>query len=155
MHDSPDSTGTGPSTPQALLAFRIIGASMGLGVTLFAFVSWFLHLQSPPTPPDIDPGLAFNVWLAVALTAIVAAILFWRARVAPLIEGQATPAERTTRAGEVQTNVIITWALLEGPALMAIVIYFLYDHVMAGLLGVILIWVGLALTWPQREWFGA
>lgn len=147
--------GSGPSTPQALLAFRIIGASMGLGVTLFAFVSWFLHLQSSPAPPAMDPDLAFNIWIVVAVVAIAGAILFWRTRVAPLIDGEAPPSERTARAGTTQTNVIITWALLEAPALLAVVIYFLYDYPLAGLFGVVLIWVGLALTWPQREWFGA
>jgi hypothetical protein len=155
MAANPGSAGSGPSTPQALLAFRIIGASMGLGVTLFAFVSWFLHLQSSPTPPAIDLDLAFNVWMVVAVLAIAGALLFWRTRVAPLLDGQATPVERTARAGETQTRVVITWALLEAPALLAVVIYFLYDYPLAGLLGVVLIWVGLALTWPQREWFGA
>lgn len=148
------SAGSGPSTAQALLAFRIIGASMGLGVTLFALVSWFLHFQSAPTLPAIDRDLAFNVWLGVAVVATAAAIIFWRTRVAPLIDSPASADERVRQAGELQTKVVITWALMEAPAMLGVLIYFFYGYVLAGVLGVAMIWAAVAATWPQPEWFG-
>lgn len=143
-----------PDLAQALLTFRIIGGSLGAGVTLFAGVSWLLNRQEGPRPPTADPTLLFNVWLAVAVGAMLAAILFWRARVEPLLDERVTRDERLRRAGELQTNVVIVWALMEAPALLAVVVYYLYDLALAGVLGVALMWAALAVTWPKREWFG-
>lgn len=140
---------------QALLTFRIIGASLGIGVTLFAFVAWFLHQQQGSGDAAGDPTLMFNLMLAVAVASVVAAIVFWRVRVSPLIERPSPDRERRAAAGEIQTNVVIVWALIEGASLFAVVVYFLYGSVLAGLLGVALIWGALASTWPRREWFDA
>lgn len=145
-YDTADNAST-----QALLAFRIIGASLGIGVTLFAFVSWFRHQQQGPGDAAGDPALMFNLMLAVAVASVVAAILFWRARVSPLIDRPSPDRERAA-AGEIQTNVVIVWALIEGAALFAVVVYFLYGTTLAGALGVALIWASLAATWPRREW---
>lgn len=145
----------GPATPeQALLTVRIIGASLGIGVTLFAAVSWYLHRTGASA--DVGGGtLMFNAMLAAALGAAVAGTLFWRARVAPLIERPVPREDWLAHAGEVQTSVIIVWGLMEGAALLAEVVYFLYGSPFAGALGVAAIWVTLALTWPKREWLGA
>ncbi len=151
VHSDPH--GSDPSAAQALLAFRIIGASLGLGVTLFAFVSWFLHQQGGPARAAPDPDLMASLVVALATAAILTAILFWRARVAPLIEREAARPEES-RTGDIQTNVVIVWALLEAPALFAVVLYFMYGNVLAGALGVALIWAALAATWPREEWFG-
>lgn len=140
---------------QALLTFRIIGASLGIGVTLFAFVSWFRHQQQGPGNVAGDPALMFNLMLALVVTSVVAAIVLWRARVSPLIERPSPDRERRAAGGEIQTNVVIVWALIEGASLFAVVVYFLYGAALAGLLGVALIWAALAATWPRREWFDA
>ncbi len=152
MHSDP--RGSDPSATQALLAFRIIGVSLGLGVTLFTGVSWFLHQQGGPSRAVGDPALMANLLIPLAAVAIVTAIIFWRARVAPLIESAAAGRE-PSQSGELQTNVVLVWALLEAPALFAVVLYFLHENVLAAVFGVALIWAGLAATWPRREWFGA
>lgn len=146
-----------PPPSAALLVSRVIAGSMGMGVTLFALVSWYTHQQGTAMEPPGDPALMFNLMLALAAAAVVAAILFWRARVAPLIDrpssGPTAPGEDwATHWGRLQTSLVIIWAMIEGASLFAVVVYFLYDMPMAGLLGVALIWSALAITWPKREW---
>lgn len=150
-----DSHSADTGAAQALLTFRMIGASLGIGVTLFAFVSWFRHQQQGPGDVAGDPALMFNLMLGVAVASVVAAIVLWRARVSPLIERPSPDRERRAAPGEIQTNVVMVWALIEGAALFAVVVYFLYGSALAGLLGVALIWAALAATWPRREWFDA
>ncbi len=146
------SQGPGPRSPDhAILMMRIIGGSLGTGVTLFAFVSWFLHQQGGLTT-DIDASLAFNGFLALLLLAALGAIFIWRSRVAPIIERPREETEWQPRASAIQTGVITTWALIEGAALAGEVVYFLTGHTLAGVLGVALIWVAIGLTWPKKEW---
>lgn len=149
-----DLHGSGPTPSQALLAFRIIGASLGIGVTLFALVSAFTHQQGDVYQADGDATLMFNLMLALALGGTLAAIVFWRARVAPLIERPTSEQRPDAAANELQTNVIIVWALVEAPSIFAVLVYFLYENLLAGILGVAMIWTALALTWPSRDWFG-
>lgn len=146
----------GPRSPdQAILMMRIIGLSHGTGVTLFAGVSWFLHQQQGAASSQIDSSLAFNGFLAMLLLATVGAVLVWRWRVAPVLQRRHQETEWQPRAAAIQTGVIITWAILEGAALVGEVVYFLTGNGLAGLLGVLLIWTGIALTWPRREWLPA
>lgn len=152
MSPTPNRT---PSFDQALLTFRIIGASLGLGVTMFALVSWFLHLQNGTGDLGIDEALMVNAMLGLAFLAAVAAILFWRARVGPLIDRARADADPARHLAEVQTHVIIVWAMMEMPALLAEVVYFLYGNALAGVLGVAIIWAAVGATWPKREWFAA
>ena len=101
--------GPGPRSPdQAILMMRIIGLSLGTGVTLFAVVSWFLHQQQGPVRPAMDSSLAFNGFVLLLLLASVGAVLVWRWRVAPLIERPLREDEWQPRAAAIQTGVIIT-----------------------------------------------
>ena len=141
-----------PRSPgQAILMMRIIGISLGTGVTLFAFVSWFLHQEQGPINPELDAAVLFNGFLGLFLVAALGALAVFRARVAPVIH---RPSEEQwqPRASAIQTGIIITWAILEGAALVGEVLYFLTGHALAGVLGVLLIWGGVGLTWPKRSW---
>jgi hypothetical protein len=151
--------GTGPSPAQALLAFRIIGASLGVGITLFAGVSWVVHQQGGPVASlPLDPDLVANLLLLVTVVALAASIVLWRVRVAPLLErgrrGSGDP-DGAELGAELQSRIILCWALVEAPAMLAVIVYFLQGSAWAGLFGVALIWIALGLTWPKREWFGA
>lgn len=146
---------TGPSSPrEALLTFRIIGFALGLGVTLFAGVSTFIHLTGRPAAAGEVASIMTTAMIGVAAAAVIGAIIFWRARVAPLIESPSTGDWRT-RAMALQTAVIIVWALVEGAAFFAEVVYFLYGDLLAGVLGLVLIWVALGLTWPRSSWLAS
>lgn len=146
----------GPRSPeQAILLLRIIGLSLGAGVTLFAAVSWYLHQQQDPVRALVYGSLAYNAAIAMAFLAALGAFLVWRWRVAPILERPASETEWQSRASGIQTGVMITWALLEAGALVDEVVYFLTGNGMAGVLGVVLIWAGIGLTWPKASWLGA
>ena len=141
------------SSAQALLALRIIGASLGAGVTLFAGVSWFVQQEGGPFATAGDPVLITNLFIGLALIAAAAALGVWRSRVVPRVRQQAEDwAERATL---IQTPVIITWAILEAAAMAGVAVYFLYGTGIAAIIGVALMWLGLAATWPRAEWFEA
>lgn len=115
----PDHRPDTPASPQqALLAFRIIGAILGLGVTLFAGVSWYVN-RGALVPPGEVGSLMFNLMLAMAAGAAIAAIPFWRARVTPLLERVPPAGDWPPHTALVQTNVIVVWAIIEGAALFA------------------------------------
>lgn len=145
--------GAGPRSPgQAILMLRIIGLSLGTGVTLFALVSWFLHQQQGPVTDLAYGSLAYNGAIAMIFLAAIGALFLWRWRVVPILEQPAREGDWQPRAAALNTVVIVTWALLEGGALVGEVVFFLAGNAVAGVLGVILIWTGIALTWPKREW---
>lgn len=148
-----DDQRTDPTTAlnQALLTFRIIGVSLGLGVTMFAVVAWFTNQQGPTAPAPADPTLMFAIVLALALGAVTAATALWRARVEPLL-GAGGGDDPAARVAPIQSNVIIVWAIIEAAALFAVVVHYLYNAPLAGAVGVVLIWGALAATWPKREW---
>lgn len=124
---------------------------MALGVTLFAFVSWFAGLEGDVRPEG--KGIVFGGLLILTVMALAAALLLWRARVAPLT--RPSREDWATRFPRLQTHVIIVWALIEAPALVAEAAYFLYGDVLAGIVGLLVIWVGVGLTWPRRTWIGS
>jgi hypothetical protein len=145
----------GPRSPeQAILLLRIIGLSLGLGVTLFAAVSWYLQQQNP-VGTVVQGSLYYNAAILMAFLAALGAFLAWRWRVAPILERQTSETDWRTRSGEIQAAVMTTWALLEAGALVDEVIYFLTGIGFAGALGVALIWAGIGLTWPKANWLQA
>ena len=132
---------------------RIIGISLGTGVTLFAFVSWFLHQQNPPSNgTGLDTGPLFYGFLALFLLAALGAIFVFRTRVAPVIARPPEQDRWQPRASEIQTGLILAWGLAEGAALFGEVIYFLTGFTLAGILGLALIWGAVGLAWPKRAW---
>lgn len=145
--------GSGTALDQPHIVLRLIGASLGMGVTAFALVAWYVWRQGPAVHATPDPSLMFTVMWVLALAGIATATALWRSRVTPLLEAAGT--DRVARAEALRTTVIMVWAVIEAPALFAVVVYYLYDIPLAGVLGVVLIWGALALTWPRRDWFDA
>lgn len=150
--DDPRTHPTRPPAP-ALLLLRLIGASMGVAVTMLAMLAWSANQLDAGVRAPMDPTLMFTLVVALALGAVIAAIAMWRARVEPLIAGGRGSDDPVARVGSIQNNVIIVWAIIEGPALFAVIVHYLYHAPLAGAVGVVLIWGALAATWPKREWF--
>lgn len=110
-------------------------------------------------PETLDAGLAFWLWAALALAGFAGALSL-RGRALRIAEDASREegggAEGIApRASEVQANLIIAWALLEGPALAAGVFFILLadTQLLWGALPVYLL--GVILTFPRAEWFGA
>lgn len=146
--------GPGPQARQALQLARMIAVGTAAGATVFALVAWFLHRRSPPPGDRAQAELMFNLWLLLALGALVAAIVFWRTRIAPLIErSPASPAPRAYNH-QLLTRLVITWSLVDGASLAGVVIYFAFGSAWAGAAALALMWLAMAATWPQPRWFG-
>lgn len=136
---------------------RIIAASLAGGVALFWILGWVLTGGGTEgfTPEVLPQDIAF--WISFgALVVGFAAALTFRNRAVSLVwgPGRNAGASGTPDGGAVQTNLIISWAMLEGPALLCGVLFLLVaDHR--------ILWIatpvhalGVVLTFPRAEWFG-
>jgi hypothetical protein len=143
-----------PTNPaSALRTLRLIGLSMAMAVTGFGLIAWFV--DRPPSPAGDDGSLVLYLWIAIATSAVAAAMVVWRGKVVPLIERPAQDADWRVRAASLQTGLIVCWSLVEAAALFGVVTYFLAGLTLPGLLGVFMMWAALALTWPRPEWLAA
>jgi F0F1-type ATP synthase membrane subunit c/vacuolar-type H+-ATPase subunit K len=132
----------------AVRSMRAIGLAMAGAVTIFALVALLLHRQSPP--PGAGP-LMLYLWIAVATSLAAASIVWWRGNVVPLIE-RAEGDDWRGRAARIQAGLVVCWALVEAGALFGVVVYFLEGAWPAGALGVAMMWLAVALTWPRTGW---
>src|SRR5688500_8726850 len=91
----------------------IIGLSLAIGVSVFAVIAFCMQ-QTGAAPRPADPQFSqimLFAWVGLTAITITCAVLYWRARVEPLITGvQSYPADRIK---ELNTNLIICWALVE------------------------------------------
>lgn len=142
-----------------IIWFALLG-----GVLAFAAIAFGLwQVGSVPmgrVDMGRDPAQVFLwVWLALALGSATASISFWRVKVAPLTDprlGGAAPEPEpptATRASELQTGLIICWALLEGAALAAIVFFVLFGAPLLLGLGLAYLLISFGLAAPKRDWF--
>jgi hypothetical protein len=139
-----------PSNPRdALRVMRMIAVALAGGVTTFAAIVWFMHLQAPPGRPD-GPALLY-LWIAVATSVVAISMILWRGRVVPILEAPASEEWRQ-RAADIQSGLVITLALVEAAALFGVVVYFLTGFALAGGVAVAMMWAAVALTWPREEW---
>lgn len=147
---------TGNANPQAGYgAARAIAFSLPAGVFAFWAIAWFLTEGGAQGRAEgaLDPELAFWIWAAVAVGGFGAA-LFLRARAVAIAEEAARAGAPGERAGEVQSRLIIAWALLETQALLAGVLLLALGLEQVVLYAAVLYLVGLAFTFPRAEWWG-
>lgn len=132
---------------QAYRISAIIAAAMIAGQIIFAAVSWYLHNMGGQEPTETIPILV-PIWGAMAFGGVMAAF-FTRNRLASV------DPHAEVNVAAVQTSVIVMWALLEGPGLLGIVLYFLNGNpnVLYAALGYVL--ASAIFFFPRREWFGA
>lgn len=104
--------------------------------------------------PIPDPTALLAVVIAVALSAFAAA-LFFRSRALRTVPNTSRRDSATTRGdtSNVQTNLLIAWALLEGQALLAGVFFMLTEAESLLIVSVLVFAIGFALTFPRADWF--
>lgn len=129
----------------AILAFAFL-----TGPLLFAIVTFTLR-QGRGT---WDAGLLTWAWVALTPIALIAARVIWGRSVVPHLPELGESARAAHTDGEELTaRLVIVWALIEGPSLFGVVVYFI-EGAFIPLAGVILLWIGMLLTRPRRSWFG-
>lgn len=150
-----------PATPEAALrqARLVIGALI-LGPVLMWLVMWFVtgggSRPAEPVNEDFTAGFGLTIWTVLAIGGFAGALVFRGRAMRTVEESQRAGHEAVfARAGEVQTWLIIAMALIEGPALFAGVMFFLFGESEFLLYAAPLLLIGAALLFPRAEWFGA
>jgi hypothetical protein len=143
-----------------LRSARLIAIVLSAGVVMFWIIAWVVLTEGGRggmAPGAISRELALWIWGATALAGLAAAMLF-RGRALD-VAGTASRAEpaplSAEEAGAVQTNLIIAWALLEGPALLSAVFFSMLADAQILWLGAAVFAGGMALTFPRAKWFPA
>ncbi|MGI9039389.1 MAG: hypothetical protein ACR2GQ_11070 [Gemmatimonadota bacterium] len=143
--------GRGNDAKTARQTTAIILAAMPMGVTLFALVTWWIRRGEP----TMDPGLMQVIWLAMAVTVVVAAAVVWRRLVQPeLPAGGHTADVSGERLGRLQTGLIICMALIEGAALFGVITWFIGGSPVPAAASVVMMWAALLAMWPRPGWYG-
>ncbi|HEX7118411.1 MAG TPA: hypothetical protein VF212_06465 [Longimicrobiales bacterium] len=145
------------STQPHLRDARIVAGSLAAGVALFWIVGWLKTSGGEVgiAPDAVTAELAFWIWAGAAILGFAAALAF-RGRALRIVE-RSTGEESGPPIGElraVQTNLVISWALLEGPALLSAVFYLLTASERILWAAVPVYAIGVAVTFPRAEWFG-
>jgi hypothetical protein len=141
---------------QAFRTARIIAAAMPMGVVLFWAVGWFLTNggETGLAPQALSAGSALYIWAAAALSGTGGSLVL-RGRAQRALEGDEARPPSPATLGQVQGSLLVAWALLEAPALLAGV-FFLLLGVKPVLLGAAAVYLlGLVRTFPRARWFGA
>ncbi len=101
---------------------RIVHASLVTGVVLFWVVAWYVGKEGAATPAETLPDRrVLYVALFVVAAVLFGAAVFAARRLAP-------PAAGTSQDDWWRANLgraIVVWALVETPALLGLVAYFL------------------------------
>lgn len=147
------------TTVEPIRMARILATALAMGVLGFYLVAWFVTAGGTrPMAPDMLGGnhdLALWIWAAIALGGFAGALMFRGRALAPTERHGALGAtQAVTPAGLVQTNLLVAWAMLEGPALFAGVIFLMLGSVRILWLAAIVYFIGFAITFPRAEWFG-
>ena len=137
---------------------RVVAGALPAGVVALWVVGWILTGggREGMSPEALPPTLALWGWAAVAMGGFAGALAF-RGRAlheARALRGQAAEEARPEVARRVLTSLIVAWALLEGPALLSGILFVLLGAAQILVLAVPFYLVGVALTFPRREWFG-
>ena len=122
-------------------------------------MAWFLTEggRNGLQPEVLSPRGALWLWAVVAIGGFLAALVFRRravdAAAAPRSPGQ-PPSDAVGSTAQVQALLVIAWALLEGPALLAGVLFMLLAFRPLLSAASVVYGIGLAMTFPRAEWFG-
>jgi hypothetical protein len=140
-----------------LTTARVMALAMAMGAVLLWGVAWFLVGRGGggmARTAFLGPKVALEVWGVAAAGGLIGALA---------LRGRAVRAGREARragaedawsvAAKVQGSLLVAWALLEGPGVLAGVFYLLFGYGEIVVLAAPVLAVGVALTFPRREWF--
>ena len=102
----------------------------------------------------LDPLVILAIVLVIALSSFGAA-LFFRARALSAVSpaSDAAGPAQDKAATQLLTNLIIAWALLEGQALVAGVLFLMTGEASLLIISALVFALGFAFTFPKAEWF--
>lgn len=146
------------ATPNIQTARVICGALMIGVVVLWAFAFVMSAGQGGFGSGEIlDPLVTLAIVLAIALSSFGAA-LFFRGRALAAVSpasgsSEAAGPARGKAAIQLLRNLIIAWALLEGQALVAGVLFLITGEASLLIISALVFVLGFSFTFPKAEWF--
>lgn len=140
---------------QILLQARIVALSLFFGPVIYAAI--VASFVERPVESAIAPQPLFFVWLAVAVVGVIVWHRLWQ-RVKTLTSS--LDGRRRIQAGDVTPiqilrSMIIGWAALEAVSLVGTTMSLLTGRRDALVGGLLVLVVGIALSFPRTEWFAA
>lgn len=144
------------STSTQLRTAQIICGALMFGTVAFWAIAFVLRGGDFGFSSDlsIDP-LALLAGVIVLALGAFAAALFFRSRALSVGE---TPSRRDAApvrppVARVQSNLIVSWAALEGQAMIAAVFFLLTGMTSLLVVSALVFGIGFAMTFPRAEWF--
>lgn len=149
---------TAPGPDRRLMTARVLAVALGAGPVLLWAVGWVVVRS---TGGGLAPGAGLTSRLAILLWGLAAVIgfggsllLLRRAEATAAAVGRASEERAVRRASErVQALLLVAWALLEGPAVLAGAFYLILGDSTLVAAAASVLALGLALTFPRRAWF--
>src|SRR5690554_5287365 len=139
-------------TPELLRA-RVIYMAMIFGVVLMWIVIFVVLSGMNESESILDGTIALLLVIVISLGAFAAALFFRSRAAAAAGTAGSAPNQSQKDVSAVYTNLIVAWALLEGPALMAAVLFMLTNTTAVLLVGAVVFLTGYWMTFPKAEWF--
>lgn len=144
-------------TPATLATARGIASALIAGCCLFWLTGlWVVGRLGPVAPmPPATQLLLFELWLAVAIAGVGCAWLF-RGRALRVVERApriTEPAEADRALRDIQTWLLVAWALSEAPALFSGALLLMNGNTRIALAGVLALAIGMLGSFPRAAWF--
>jgi hypothetical protein len=146
------------SVDQVYKTSALMVRALILGQLVFGAVAWYMHDRGAATPSGsslINP-LTY-AWFGLCLVGVIGAMVMQQriGRLGSNPETMEKIRNRQITPLQVQTQIIIMWALLESGGLLGLVVYFL-----TGALPILLASLGYIVLcavvfFPRRVWFDA
>ena len=147
-----------PDPGRRLLTARILAVALAAGPVLMWIISWFVLRASGgglASDAPLTPGAAMSAWgIAAVLGFGVALLLRSRAQEAAREALGASGVEEAAPAQDrVQVLLVLAWALLEAPAVLAGAFYLMLGDTDLIVAAAPVLAFGVLLTFPRPEWF--
>jgi len=144
-----------PAASGTLLTARIIAGAIAGSVALFLAVALVVTGggRNPVAPAALPTMVALVCWAVVAVPGMAGALFFRERAVRTSEMGLSDDDAGAGAAARVQTNLVIAWSLLEGPALLGIVFFFMIGPSVLARMSAAVFAVGMLITWPRAERF--
>lgn len=145
--------------PSKLLTARIIAGAITAGPVMLWIVAWVLVRQGsgggfldevPWEPQTVTYG-----WWGITLPLFLLGLYFRRRAVAVAtgtrVGDDADAAAHALNA--IFSQLVVAWALFEGPALLSGVVYLLLADADVMAAGAVVLGVGMYMSFPREAWF--
>lgn len=131
----------------------MIALALGMGAAVLAGTMVFV--RGDGVESTLDAGLVTTIWAAVYAASFVPAVLFYRRAAALHESGDARQRARMGEnvAAKVLAWLVVSWAIVEAPALLGAAVFLLTGATLPLLAGVPLFLAWLAFTFPRAHWF--